>query len=255
MDTPGIPLLAVDDQGTGTPLVFLHGITEDRSHWAPVAELLVDRYRCVSIDLVGHGASPDGPFDLFGQVAAVSALLDHLDLDRPVVVGHSYGGFIATFLGATRPLRGVVNVDQTFDTAAFREALLPLATSLRDPATFEPTITGLFEAMGLGLVPEPRQGAARAALRPRQEVVMAVWDGVLDTPSEELSAQVEGALPAVAAPYLGIFGAALSDEEQRLQALVPGGTVEVWDGLGHFLQLVDPERTARRIATFVDGLG
>jgi pimeloyl-ACP methyl ester carboxylesterase len=229
-------------------------MAEDRSHWAPVVELLADRYRCVSVDLLGHGTSPDGAFDLFGQVGAVSMLLDRLGLDRPVVIGHSYGGFIATFLGIVRPLRGVVNVDQTFDTAAFREALQPLAAALREPATFDATLAAMFEGMGLGLVPEPLATNARAAMRPRQEVVMAVWDGVIDTPAEDLAAQVEGALPAVAAPYLGIFGADLSAEERRLQSLVPHGAVEVWDGLGHFLLLVDPDRTAQRIAAFVDGL-
>ncbi len=57
-------------------------------------------------------------------------------------------------------------------------------------------------------------------------------------------------MPSVLAPYLGLFGAELSDRERPLQALIPNGEIEVWDGLGHFVQLVDPQRTANRIAEF-----
>src|SRR5262245_4807310 len=116
--------LAHDDTGTGRALVFLHGITANREHWRPVVELLADRYRCINVDLAGHGASPrDVPVDLFGQISAVVPLLQRLDLDAPVLVGHSYGGYIATFTATAFPVGGVVNIDQPFDVVAFRELL------------------------------------------------------------------------------------------------------------------------------------
>lgn len=74
---------------------------------------------------------------------------------------------------------------------------------------------------------------------------------MFDTPPEELLGQVRAALPAVSAPYLGLFGAPLSDEERALQALIPDATVEVWEGHGHFLHLVDPDRMAARIDAFL----
>jgi pimeloyl-ACP methyl ester carboxylesterase len=239
---------------SGDPLVLLHGITANRCHWEPVVRLLDDRYRCINVDLLGHGESPRGSDSaLFGQVGAVQGLLDHLGLDAPVLVGHSYGGFVATVAATSRPLRGVVNVDQPFDMTVFREVLGPLEDRLRGE-DFAAAWDEFVAWEGLDLVPAERQALTRENIEPRQELVLEVWSAVLDTPPEELMAQVEAVLPAVRCPYLGIYGNELSATERQLQALIPDGTVEVWDGLGHFVQLVDPERTAARIAGFVDGL-
>lgn len=239
---------------SGDTVVFLHGITANRSHWAPVVDRLADRFRCVNVDLLGHGDSPRGSGSaLFGQVGAVGRLLDDLDLGAPLLVGHSYGGFVATVLATARPMRGVVNVDQPFDMTAFREVLGPLEARLRGD-DFAGAWDEFVAWEGIDLVPAERQALTRDNIRPRQELVLEVWSAVLDSAPEELIAQVEAVLPSVAAPYLGIYGRELSATERRLQSLVPDSTVEVWDGMGHFVQLVDPDRTAARIAAFVDGL-
>lgn len=249
--------LAYADSGpeTGDPLVFLHGITANRSHWVPVVDRLNDRHRCINVDLLAHGASPPGSDSaLFGQVGAVRSLLEHLELEAPVLVGHSYGGFVATAVAATGPVRGVVNIDQPFDLTAFRDVLGPLESRLRGDG-FAAAWDEFVEWERIDLVPPERRALARDNIEPRQEVVLEVWSTVLETPADELAAQIEALLPSVKSPYLGIYGSALSAAEVRLQALIPHGTVEVWDGLGHFVQLVDPKRTAARIASFVDSLG
>lgn len=237
--------------GSGEPLVFLHGITANRRHWDPVVEGLADRFRCINVDLLGHGDSPDGRgVDLFSQVGALVELLQTLELDEPLLVGHSYGGFIATFAATVAPVRGVVNVDQTFDTASFRSAIEPLAERLRG-GDFDGAFDEFLATQRPDLVPEDRQQLLWANLEPRQDIVLGVWRAVLDAPAADLAAQVEAALPVVAVPYLGVFGAPLSAEEQRLQDLIPNSAVEVWDGSGHFVHLVDPDRMATRITDFV----
>lgn len=248
--------LAYADSGpeSGKALVFLHGITANRSHWQPVVERLDDRHRCINVDLLGHGASPTGSGNaLFGQVGAVRSLLDHLGLEAPVLVGHSYGGFVATAVAATGPVRGVVNVDQPFDMAAFRDVLGPLEARLRGDG-FAAAWDEFVAWERIDLVPPERRALALDNIEPRQDVVLDVWSAVLETPPVELAAQIEALLPSVTSPYLGIYGSALSATEDRLQALIPHGTVEVWDGFGHFVQLVDPERTAARIESFIDSL-
>ena len=246
--------LAYTEAGSGTSLVFLHGITANRHHWGPVVERLADDFGCLSVDLLGHGDSPRGESaDLFSQIEALISLLDERGLDAPVLVGHSFGGFVATFAAAARTVRGVVNVDQPFDTAAFRATIAPLEDRLRG-AEFQAAFAEFIETQRPDLVPAEHQQTTRANIRPRQDVVLDVWASVLDTPPADLVAQVEAALPAVTAPYLAVFGSPISEQEQALQALIPNGRVEVWDGLGHFVHLVDPDRTARRVAAFVDTL-
>lgn len=240
--------LAHDDIGSGPALIFLHGIACERSNWAPVAELLADDFRCVNVDLPGHGGSPrTGVYDVFTQAGVVSSFIAEQGLERPVVIGHSYGAFIATLIGASAPVRGVVNVDQELDTAAFARRMAPLAPRLRGDE-FDAAFEEFVESLGIDLVPEDRR--AGIEMRPDREVVLGVWDTVFDTPPEDLVAMVEPVLAAYPVPYLAIYGTSISAEERRLVGLMPDAEVEEWDGLGHFVQLADPDRTAARIRRF-----
>lgn len=76
-------------------VVFLHGATADHRSWEPQVEALSDRYRTVTVDLRGHGQSPE--LGLFDFDATVDDVLDLLaDLERPVaLVGLSLGGAVA----------------------------------------------------------------------------------------------------------------------------------------------------------------
>lgn len=241
--------LAFDDTGNGDPLVFLHGIAMQRSAWAPVVELLADRYRCVNVDLAGHGDSPrTGAYDVFSQAGAVGELISDLGLDRPVLVGHSYGAFTATLAGATAPVRGVVNVDQELDTAAFKLNVSPFEPGLRGK-DFASAFAGFTETLRPDLVPDERQ--ALATMSADRDVVLGVWTTVFDTPAEDLNAMVEPVLSCYPVPYLAIHGSMISAEQRRLLELMPDVEIEQWEGFGHFLHLVDPERAAGRIAHFV----
>ncbi len=240
--------LAHDDVGDGTPLVFLHGITCDRSNWAPVAALLADEFRCVNVDLPGHGGSPrTGAYDVFSQAEAVARFVEELGLDRPVVIGHSYGAFIATLVGATAAVRGVVNIDQELDTAAFAERMAPLASRLRGD-DFESAFGEFVATLGIDLVPAERRRSI--VMRPDAEVVLGTWGTAFDTPPSELTAMMEPVLSGFPVPYLAVYGTAISAEERRLLGLFPRVEVEEWDGLGHFVHLADPDRTAERIRRF-----
>lgn len=239
-----------DDVGEGPPAVFLHGITCDRGSWSPVVDRLSDRMRCINVDLAGHGESPrTGAYDVFSQAELVAGFIAGLGVERPLVVGHSYGAFVATLVGTMAPVCGVVNVDQELDSAAFARRLTLLELRLRGD-DFEAAFDEFIETLGRELIPEQRRRLA--LMSPDREVVLGVWDTVFDTPPEDLVAMMEPALAAYPVPYLAIFGSAVSDEERRLLRLLPDGEVEEWDGLGHFLQLVDPDRTAARIADFAE---
>lgn len=242
--------LAHDDTGSGPAVVFLHGITSDRSSWRPVVDLLADRFRCVNVDLAGHGGSArTGAYDAFSQAESVGAFLAELGLDRPLLVGHSYGAFIATLVGASGAVRGVVNVDQELDTAAFKERVAPYEAGLRGDA-FESAFIDFATTLRADLVPAERRDLA--ALSPDREVVLGVWGTVFDAPAADLVAMVEPALSSYPVPYLAVYGNPISAEERRLVELIPDVEVEEWPGLGHFVMLVDPGRTADRIAGFAE---
>jgi len=103
-------------RGDGPPVVFVHGAVVDHTQWEPQVEALADEYTVVAYDVRGHGrtgGSEREPYsiDLFADDLA--ALLDALDLDRPVVCGLSMGGCIAMTFAARYPdrLSGLVLAD------------------------------------------------------------------------------------------------------------------------------------------------
>jgi pimeloyl-ACP methyl ester carboxylesterase len=100
------------DRGAGeTTLVFLHGFAGNQLNWRYVAPALADRYRVISLDLWGFGASERPalltPHDWTEQVLGT---LDTLGIQRAVLVGHSIGGRVALSCAAQAPsrVRGVV---------------------------------------------------------------------------------------------------------------------------------------------------
>jgi pimeloyl-ACP methyl ester carboxylesterase len=101
----------------------------------------------------------------------------------------------------------------------------------------------------LGL--EPYSGIEemeRRVLAFPREVVLGIWDTMLTTPPEQLTATAEAVLPRISAPLLSLHGSRPpSDYEAWLRRLVPRAHVEVWEGTGHMLHLVDPERFAARV--------
>jgi pimeloyl-ACP methyl ester carboxylesterase len=103
-----------DFGGTGPAVILVHGLGGNLAHWGRVAPLLRERYHLISIDLPSHGAStPPAAYSFDHDLGALDAVRQHLGLDRPALVGHSYGGMLAVALGASRPsdFRTVVNLD------------------------------------------------------------------------------------------------------------------------------------------------
>lgn len=101
---PGGELWAEDTGGEGTPLVLVHGDWTDSGIWSPLTRLLRDRYRVIRYDLRGFGRSPR-PVNPFTRLDDLLAVLDHLDVVRAVVVGHSGGGGTALGLALAAPER------------------------------------------------------------------------------------------------------------------------------------------------------
>jgi pimeloyl-ACP methyl ester carboxylesterase len=103
-------------QRDGAPLVLaIHGITSSSRTWVAVARELGEDAALVAVDLRGRGRSDElpSPFGIDAHVRDMIAVLDHFGLERPIVVGHSLGAFIAARLAARHPnrVRAAVLVD------------------------------------------------------------------------------------------------------------------------------------------------
>ncbi|MFS8200075.1 alpha/beta fold hydrolase [Streptomyces sp. CWNU-52B] len=108
---PRTVTLAYTRVGSGAPLLLLHGIGHHRQAWDPVVELLAAERDVIAVDLPGCGESPALPeglgHDLATTTAALAALCETLELDRPHVAGNSLGGLLALELGREKLVRSV----------------------------------------------------------------------------------------------------------------------------------------------------
>lgn len=107
LEVPGGPAVAwYDLGGSGPPLVLVHATGFCAAVLAPMAGQLTDRFRCIAIDQRAHGASgppPGGDFSWTGFADDVLALVDRLELARPLAFGHSCGGAALLLAEEARP--------------------------------------------------------------------------------------------------------------------------------------------------------
>ena len=121
-------------------LVLAHGLLMNRHMYDNLApEMEARGFRVITVDLLGHGAS-DMPFDMraYSMTAfadQIAALIDHLELDRPVVGGTSLGANVALEMASRHPkaARGLFIEMPVLDNALVAAGLifLPILVSLR----------------------------------------------------------------------------------------------------------------------------
>lgn len=244
--------ITYDDQGPpdGSPVMLIHGHPFNRRMWQPQARALAAAgYRAITPDLRGYGDSEvvPGTTMLSDFAADTAAVLDHLDLDRAVVVGLSMGGQIAMEFHRQYPrrVRALILADTSAvpeDEAGkvFRRALADrliaegmdgYATDVIDKMIKPEHVTGMPEVAELVLDmmrTTAGQGAA-AALRGR-----AVRPDYRPT------------LAAARVPTMIVVGAddpyTPVAEATMMHQLVAGSELVVIDGAGHLPNLERPEQ-------------
>ena len=98
--------LAYHTAGTGLPIVFVTGLSGGSSYWRSQVQAFSSAFQTVTFDHRGVGASEGPPpYSVEQWAGDTLRLMDHLELDRVHLVGHSTGGAIAQVLAADHPDR------------------------------------------------------------------------------------------------------------------------------------------------------
>ena len=109
--------ISYTDSGKGTAIVFLHGFLENQKMWDKYIAEFSNKYRVITIDLLGHGKT-----DCLGYVhtmednaEVVHEVLAHLRLRKAIFVGHSMGGYVALAFAELYPekVKGLVLLNST----------------------------------------------------------------------------------------------------------------------------------------------
>ena len=103
-----LALSVVDWGGHAAPLLFVHGYGHNAHLWDALVPDLVDRYRVLALDNRGHGGSDSDPEFRYHNAAIardVEAVIDHLQLEKVVLIGHSQGGHACLRFAGRHPER------------------------------------------------------------------------------------------------------------------------------------------------------
>jgi len=115
VEANGVRLHYTRTGGDGPVLVVAHGVFDDGPCRTPLVRDLADEYDVIAYDARGHGLSeaPESGYGVDDRAADLVGLLDALDVENPVLFGHSMGGDTVLATAATHPdlPRAVVAVD------------------------------------------------------------------------------------------------------------------------------------------------
>lgn len=258
--------LAVEVRGSSestVTVVFLHGLTANRSTWWRVCDLLgVDR-RLLLLDFLSRGdsdGSPEARFGLEAEAGRLTRALQALGVRGPVLAGHSHGAAVAVAAASRTDARGLLLVNPVtpglrrpgalalLGSRWMRRAVVPGLSLFRVPLTRYMLVRRVFT--GERRVPpgavkryaRPWGDPDRARALPR---ILADWD-----PAELAGRTVPAGVPVRV--LAGGRDRRIASTEAEDWAATLGATFELYPSAGHALPEEEPRAVAERLRGLVE---
>jgi 3-oxoadipate enol-lactonase len=249
------------ERGEGSPVVFLHGYPLNHLMWEPQLRELSNSHRVVLVDLPGYGLASEQsvPDSLAGFAESVHRTLTQRFSRRVVVVGHSFGGYVALHLFRDHPetFRALVltNTRSEADTPVARAKRLDTIARLERPGeslSVEETAQSLVSP-GTWSAERPILEIVRTMIRSaRTDAVRTTLRAIAGRPD------LTPVLDSVDVPTLVIWG----DEDQlippaqtqSMRTRVRGSFGVGIPGAGHLPSLEAPESFGRALTAFLERL-
>lgn len=248
-----LPILTAGRED-GTPVLFLHGLSDSGPSWVPVLAHLPEGVRAIVPTQRGHGDAekPVAGYAPADMVSDAVAILDTLGVERAVVVGHSMGTVVAQLLGATHPDRvkslvliGAFAPLEGHPLVAEADELFGGLVDPVDPAFVrefqESTLAVPIDAAFLDQV-------VAESLKVPARVWQQAWAGIRD-------ADLASAYQRLTMPVHLICGDRDTftdrDMQDAIVAALPDVTLSVYAGAGHATHWEQPARFAAELLELV----
>jgi len=233
--------LYYEDVGQGRPIVFVHGFSMTHAVWENQVARLCGNFRCITLDLRGHGASdkPDSGYSIERNARDVYALLDALNIERPVFVGWS--------LGVAIGIQMVALFDNMFDKLVLVGGT-PCWGQLPDFEFAHPQeeVSQWVEEV-LGDRPAWTQGFVRKIFHQEPDPGLSQWlfqqsmqiplHAILKTVEDSRSADLRGAVSKINVPTLILHGKYDAfdylEAAQFMAATIADARLHVFESSGH----------------------
>jgi len=240
--------LAYERRGRGAPLVLLHGFPLDHHLWDEVAPLLENTFDIILPDLRGFGNSTmlDVPHNIDDYAIDIASLLDHLNIQKAAIVGHSMGGYVALAFARMYPERvsglGLVSSQVLADPAERKEGRYKSAADVAANG-----IGSVVEAMTPKFTTDEKlQSYARASMERQRP---SAYINALKAMAER--ADSTSLLSSFNFPVVIVHGDADSlipiDRAREVKAALPQAHLVEIPGAGHMPMMEANEKTAEAL--------
>ena len=268
VEVNGINLHYLDTGGDGRPVVLLHGVNQNVRTWELVLPSLAGPWRLIALDQRGHGLSDEGQMYKRGDIVQdCRAFIEALGLERPVVVGHSLGGYVGLRVAISYPnlVGALVIGDMSANPAASIASERRLSMQrLLAPGLGDATWADEAEALAFRQKYNPGEPEAISQLRLRHQLRRRP-DGRLEMAraafvARALLAEVQtfDATPHLAnvqCPVLVIRAEQSdvlpADAAEKMVKALPNAHLAVIADCPHDLQLYQPQRFGDAVARFL----
>lgn len=240
---------------SGVPVLLLHGLSDSWRSFQYVLPHLPASIYAVAPSMRGHGDSerPEDGYEYSDFATDAAALLDALQIESAIIVGHSLGSSVAKRFAIDYPnrTRGVILVGSLNNWPAnpaiqgfWEEVIKPM----EDPV--DPAFVREFQE---STVAQPiDESHMNAFVEESLKVPARVWKAAV---RGSVEIDQSGELGKIHAPTLIIWGgqeelAPREDQDAQVEA-IPNAELEVYEDVGHGVHWENPERVASDLARFI----
>ncbi len=225
--------------GEGTPVILIHGFGGDLDNWLFNIDALAEDAPVYALDLPGHGQSVkavDAP-DLDLMVSAVVQLMDHLDIEKAHLAGHSMGGLVAGQTAINHPNRtaSLSLICSAGLGAEINDDYIDGFVSALSRKELKPKLKHLFADQGL----VSRAMVDDLLKYKRLDGVQAFLEGLKSNlfGNGKQAVNIAAALEKLSFPKQVIWGEADAVIPQSHANSIPSATVTIVAGAGHMVQM------------------
>lgn len=258
-------------EGEGPVVLLIHGMAGSAATWNEVIPVLSRFYTVIAPDLPGHGrsAKPRGDYSLGALASFLRDLMATLGHERATVVGQSLGGGVAMQFSYQYPQRcerlvlvGAGGLGQ--EVMPILRVLAAPGVDLVLPVAFLPILRDAGNAVGralraVGLRPSPQMNeiwrSYSSLVEPEtRNAFVHTLRSVIDTKGQRVSARdklyLAARMPTLLVwgdhdPIIPVSHAYETHEE------IPGSRLEIFEGVGHFPHVEEPQRFADVLIDFI----
>ncbi len=257
----------VEVTGKGKPIIFIPGLASKGEVWKDTVAQFSNRYECHVLTLAGFAGVPPISAPLLATVQ--KELVDYIDakhMDRPIIVGHSLGGFLALRMAADTPSKvgRVVIIDSLPALGAVQmpditpEQLKSMAARMRE---------GMKSQDSAAFAENQRRSVTSMVTKPADVERVMAWgaksDGgtVINAMHDLIATDLRADIARIKSPTL-VLGTWIAYKEYTTRAAVEntfktqyqkldGVTIEVADTARHFIMYDDSEWMFERMEKFL----